>query len=292
MRRLIPGNSGGPLDRSFRHGSSASARPRWLSRRRACRRRASASPFPPKRCATGRAIQEDRGEQAARRKRPSRRTPPTSNAERLFGLQLQDLTPDLTDALGLAAGKGVLVSAVEPDSPADSVGIERGLVIYRVGKYDVRSRRTGGEAARAGESRHRSRFHGRDHAQQRTVAAPRDGHADGALSVAKKFCNALPRSVVSRITSMIKVENLTKRYAGQTAIQDLNFEVGKGEIMGFLGPNGAGQEHDDADSLELHAAYFRPRHRSPVSTFSSNRSRRAPISVTCRKTCRSITTCA
>ena len=40
---------------------------------------------------------------------------------------------------------------------------------------------------------------------------------------------------------MIKVENLTKRYAGQTAIQNLNFEVGKGEIMGFLGPNGAGK---------------------------------------------------
>ena len=40
---------------------------------------------------------------------------------------------------------------------------------------------------------------------------------------------------------MIKVENLTKRYAGQTAIQDLNFEVTPGEIMGFLGPNGAGK---------------------------------------------------
>jgi ABC-2 type transport system ATP-binding protein len=40
---------------------------------------------------------------------------------------------------------------------------------------------------------------------------------------------------------MIKVENLTKRYAGQTAVQDLNFEVSQGEIMGFLGPNGAGK---------------------------------------------------
>ncbi|MEO5721948.1 MAG: ATP-binding cassette domain-containing protein [Chthoniobacterales bacterium] len=40
---------------------------------------------------------------------------------------------------------------------------------------------------------------------------------------------------------MIKVENLTKRYAGHTAVQDLSFEVGKGEIMGFLGPNGAGK---------------------------------------------------
>src|ERR1700745_1688201 len=40
---------------------------------------------------------------------------------------------------------------------------------------------------------------------------------------------------------MIKVENLTKRYAGHAAIQDLNFEVAQGEIMGFLGPNGAGK---------------------------------------------------
>ena len=62
-----------------------------------------------------------------------------THAERLFGMQLQDLTPELTDALGLAAGKGVLVSGVEPDSPAAEIGIERGLVIYRVGKYDVRS---------------------------------------------------------------------------------------------------------------------------------------------------------
>ena len=40
---------------------------------------------------------------------------------------------------------------------------------------------------------------------------------------------------------MIKVENLTKRYAGVTAIRDLSFEVEKGEIVGFLGPNGAGK---------------------------------------------------
>ena len=40
---------------------------------------------------------------------------------------------------------------------------------------------------------------------------------------------------------MIKVENLTKRYAGVPAINNLNFEVEKGEIVGFLGPNGAGK---------------------------------------------------
>ncbi|MEI6351361.1 MAG: ATP-binding cassette domain-containing protein [Verrucomicrobiota bacterium] len=40
---------------------------------------------------------------------------------------------------------------------------------------------------------------------------------------------------------MIKVENLTKRYAGVVAIDKLSFEVEKGEIVGFLGPNGAGK---------------------------------------------------
>ena len=63
----------------------------------------------------------------------------SSRADELFGLQLQDLTNDLADALGYARGRGVLISAVEPDSPADAAGFERGLVIYRIGKYEVNS---------------------------------------------------------------------------------------------------------------------------------------------------------
>jgi serine protease Do len=61
----------------------------------------------------------------------------SSKSQQLFGMQIQNLTPDLTDALGYAAGKGVLISGVDPDSPADRAGMQRGLVIYRVGKYNV-----------------------------------------------------------------------------------------------------------------------------------------------------------
>jgi serine protease Do len=72
-------------------------------------------------------------------KNPAEAQPSGSRAESLFGMQLQNLTPDLTDALGYAADKGVLISAVEPDGPADRAGIQRGLVVYRVGRHNVTS---------------------------------------------------------------------------------------------------------------------------------------------------------
>ena len=39
----------------------------------------------------------------------------------------------------------------------------------------------------------------------------------------------------------IEVQNLTKIYGQQTAVNAINFQLEKGEITGFLGPNGAGK---------------------------------------------------
>ncbi len=40
---------------------------------------------------------------------------------------------------------------------------------------------------------------------------------------------------------MIKISHLTKNYGSFCAVDDISFEVAKGEIVGFLGPNGAGK---------------------------------------------------
>lgn len=40
---------------------------------------------------------------------------------------------------------------------------------------------------------------------------------------------------------ILRAKNLTKKYGNQTVVDNLNFEIRKGEIFGLLGPNGAGK---------------------------------------------------
>lgn len=40
---------------------------------------------------------------------------------------------------------------------------------------------------------------------------------------------------------IIEISNLTKNYGKHRGVEDVSFSVNKGEIFGFLGPNGVGK---------------------------------------------------
>jgi ABC-2 type transport system ATP-binding protein len=53
---------------------------------------------------------------------------------------------------------------------------------------------------------------------------------------------------------MIHAENLTKNYGGIAAVDQINFEIQKGEILGLLGPNGAGK----TTTLRMMTGFLQP----------------------------------
>jgi len=53
---------------------------------------------------------------------------------------------------------------------------------------------------------------------------------------------------------VIKIENVTKMFGQTVAVDNISFEVNKGEILGFLGPNGAGK----TTTMRIITGYFPP----------------------------------
>lgn len=54
--------------------------------------------------------------------------------------------------------------------------------------------------------------------------------------------------------SLLRVENVTKKFGGIVANQDVSFDVGAGQIVGLIGPNGAGK----TTMFNSIAGYFAP----------------------------------
>jgi serine protease Do len=55
-----------------------------------------------------------------------------------FGLVVQDLNPELAERLGLDSVEGVLITSVNPGSPADDAQLRRGDVILEVDRSEIR----------------------------------------------------------------------------------------------------------------------------------------------------------
>ena len=53
---------------------------------------------------------------------------------------------------------------------------------------------------------------------------------------------------------MIEVKRLAKRYGETVALEDVSFDVSRGEVLGFLGPNGAGK----TTTMRIITGYLKP----------------------------------
>ena len=56
---------------------------------------------------------------------------------------------------------------------------------------------------------------------------------------------------------ILEVNNLNKTYKNFKAIDDISFQVNKGDIYGFLGPNGAGKKHYAENDFRINKTQFR-----------------------------------
>jgi serine protease Do len=58
-----------------------------------------------------------------------------------LGVQVQPVTPEIADSLGLKESKGALVSLAAPGSPAEAAGVKRGDVIVQIAGEDIKDGR-------------------------------------------------------------------------------------------------------------------------------------------------------
>jgi branched-chain amino acid transport system ATP-binding protein len=56
------------------------------------------------------------------------------------------------------------------------------------------------------------------------------------------------------VTPLLKVDGITRRYGGLTAVRELSFDIRNGEILGLIGPNGAGK----STAINLISGVVRP----------------------------------
>lgn len=64
---------------------------------------------------------------------------PSEETTTQFGLRVQELTPEIADQLGYGDDEGVVISDVEPGSPASEAGLRRGDLIKEINRTPIKS---------------------------------------------------------------------------------------------------------------------------------------------------------
>lgn len=82
----------------------------------------------------------------------AKKIPQKSPEQSNTGMSLEELTPETARRLGVTARKGVYVSSVEADSPADRAGLMRGDVILEVDRKSIKTRDEFDEIVRGGKA--------------------------------------------------------------------------------------------------------------------------------------------
>jgi serine protease Do len=55
-----------------------------------------------------------------------------------LGLTVQEINPEIAESLGLSRAHGVVITAVEPDSPGDETGLQPGDIIREINRKPIR----------------------------------------------------------------------------------------------------------------------------------------------------------
>jgi serine protease Do len=55
-----------------------------------------------------------------------------------LGLTVEEINPEIAESLGLNRAHGVVITAVEPDSPGDETGLQPGDIIREINRKPIR----------------------------------------------------------------------------------------------------------------------------------------------------------
>ena len=75
------------------------------------------------------------------------------------------------------------------------------------------------------------------------------------------------------MSTMLEIQGLTKRFGQFTAVENVSFSVGSGEVLGFLGPNGSGK----STTMKMVTGFLSP--TSGTALVCGNDVTRDPITV-------------